>query len=154
MGFKYASAHQGAKDKPCPCDKFLPRAVTAFRWVRSSVTEQDFLPIALIGNARSTYECEDFSLSFFATEAAARSRWVDIAKRLGSRAGSAHQGYAAAARDYGDHIATVDLLSSDGACDLPSRKGHFELHENEGVSFVDRVKVYVPIVQDPPDASS
>ena len=77
--------------------------------------------------------CGSYALSFAASLDLARKRYASLSRRVGS---------SNAALRYGDHIGLIELTEQDGVQCAPDKHGHFDLHEEEDVSWNGRVLQY------------
>lgn len=131
MPLKYQEQLARRQDQPCPCTtKFQPRRVTAFRILRNACTEADFVPNAVMHGESPKVTCGHYALSFFDSLENAREQYLSLSKRID------------VASIFGDHIGRIALVEADGVISTPNRKGHMDLHENVGASFVARVDEY------------
>jgi hypothetical protein len=79
---------------------------------------------------RKVERCSRYALSFYVTVDAARSRLRGLGPRVDTDA------------RYGGWIGEIHLDASDGVSCQPDGDGHFDLHQEDAVSFEDRVMAY------------
>ena len=94
---------------------------------------ENFVPVGVLPGARTPAECCHFALSFFATVDQARTKFEALAGRVDAKS------------RYGTHVGKVNIESGDGVLSEPSKSGHLDLHENEGIEFVARVEEYFAV---------
>lgn len=132
MPLKYQTQLENTNRQPCPClQTHTAKHMTAFRFVNNQATENDFLPVAELGQYDGS-KCEHWALSFFDSAASAKAKFATLLERLNDEAFII----------FGTHIGEINILPADGISSTPSSYGHIRLHEEAGVTFVNRVVNY------------
>lgn len=119
------------KFKDCPSSAFKEVDRDAYRWTRSSVTSNDFIPINIISEPPprmlddSDKMCMAYGLSMFDTlENSIKKYQKEYKKRRQHQREQFVQ-------DKGSFISMVNLSKNDGLADEPNQNnfGHFTFHE-------------------------
>ena len=123
---KYAS-HLSTTSDTCPPPDALQRSQTCYRWVKDPLDGTSFVPPALMAGhpaaSERTPKCTEFGLSMFETATHARTAYARITKR--------HPRFA---ERVGTHLAELKIELTHGV-QSKARKGHFDLHEFDGVDL-------------------
>jgi hypothetical protein len=127
MPFKYQAQLDGIPD--CPATHFVPRSVSAFRYVFSDKLAESFEPVLTKKPRRAldwndAKRCSGWALSFFTSVRAAKEQF-EAFKKVNP----------CIDKTLGDAIASGSITADDGVCCEPDSAGHFELHEHAGVEL-------------------
>ncbi len=132
MTFQYQQQLTQVRDQPCPCtEKFIPRNVTAYRFMNNLATADDFIPPAIKDGVGPGTKCSSYALSFFSSLDSARRRYLELSKKFD------------ASSRYGTHIAIVDIVEADGVCE-DFKNNHMDLHPEANIIFHNRARDYQP----------
>lgn len=134
LALKHRKYLESCKDQPCPdMETFRAGRCSAYRFMSRPATEKDFDPPAILDGPKARDKCGRFALSFFETLEFAQNRFASLADRVD------------AALRYGDHIGLIDIVETDGVLSSPNKRGHINLHPEEGVLFAHRIRSYHPM---------
>ena len=127
MALKYDADLKVCTEQPCPCKRFTPNDVEAYRIMKRSPDSEDFIPPAKKKNPPQKLNCSSYALSFFTTLEKAQAqvahlegKGVEVSKVMG------------------DSIGQIRITKSDGLTNKPNGRGHFDLHENASTEFNNR----------------
>ncbi|MFY8186719.1 MAG: hypothetical protein ACOVLC_02055 [Flavobacterium sp.] len=129
------------KFKDCPSSAFKEVDRDAYRWTRSTVTSNDFIPINIISKPPprmlddSDKMCMAFGPSMFDTLKNSICKYQKEYKKLRQ-----HQ-REQFIQDKGSFIAMVNLSKNDGLADEPNANnfGHFTFHEYYQTNLKNKV---------------
>lgn len=129
------------KFKDCPTSAFKEVDRVAYRWTRSSVTSNDFIPINIIRKPPprmlddSDKMCMAYGLSMFDTLKNSIYKYQKEYKKLRQ-----HQ-REQFIQDKGGFVAMVKLSKNDGLADEPNPNnfGHFTFHEYYQTNLKNKV---------------
>jgi len=125
---KYAAELRGLPGCPPQCDA---ASGVAYRFVRSPITGDDFVPTAIKYPEERAHCCAAWGISLFESDEAASKKYNFLIKK-----------YPNIHKDLGDHLASGALLPSHGGVTVPdARSGHFCLHEYAGTDLVPAFKI-------------
>lgn len=128
MILKYARQLAECPDQPCPSSRFTGKDFNGFRILRSTPTADDFLPPAIKKGMGPSADSSNYALSFFDNLTNARSHYNKM-KDKGLEVSTI----------FGDSIGEVNVSATDGLSCLPSKKGHYDLHEEVNASLLGKI---------------
>ena len=133
MTLKYQNKIQNLK---CDLSGFQEIERTSYRWTFAKIEDsRNFKPCLILDDTRKKLGCLGFALSFYVTEVAGIKRHKDLTsnkpqlfKKLGS------------------HIASGDLVKTDGIANKPNKLKHFDFFEYENIDLSSKFTVLKSII--------
>lgn len=124
----------------CPPISAAPKALTAWRWVASPLSEQCFSPVAvrnpprLIRESDPQKKCSCWGLSLHTSE----QKSISAFKNLESS-------FKQARKTFGGYVAEVTITPKIGVCTVADGYGHFDLHQYATAKILPQVLNVNPI---------
>jgi hypothetical protein len=117
----------------CPPDTTSERNYTAYRYVHSPITSNNFIPVAISSPSRNFgpgVPCSAFGLSLWASEQQAMEKYEKLKRSCKMIRES-----------IGTHLARGDISSSDGLSSEVSKSGHIDLFEYSTCNLESRFTI-------------